>query len=135
MDVVEEPPIKSRRSLDENLFIIRFEPLSGSSRSQALKNLYSKDLRSLLDAASIRNNEVLQMLSPLRDDILNFQWKISYHKSCGTRFTSKTNLQYQGVLPPEEPCGLEVKQHDLRSLSRHDTLSFKASGSTASFVA
>lgn len=73
--------VQEKTSVDEKHYISCFQPLQGSSTGPAVKSPSSAGLRSSLDATDLRNDEVRQLLTLLREVILNCQYKISYKNS------------------------------------------------------
>ena len=65
---------------------------------RVLKIPLSKDpskegLKSILDAADIRKDDLYDLLWPVKDDILSLKQKVLFHKNCRTNYTSKRNLE------------------------------------------
>ena len=119
----KEPACKKGHFIDERHCIICSELLEGSSRGPSVKKPTSDGLRAVLDAACQRKDEVHELLSPVRDDILSFHCRVSFHKSCRAKYTSKTNLQYVGS-EPGPSCNVEATATEARRLSRQGTIGF-----------
>ena len=122
MDVYEEPQTKRRRSLDSVHCVICSDFLQGSSQGPAVKNPTVEGLRSVLNAAELRQDDIYQQIWPHREDILTLQFKVSYHKSCRAQYTSKTNVSRQ-TEKSESPAP-SASSSQPRRLTREVTSSF-----------
>jgi len=122
MDVHEEPQTKRRRSLDIAHCVICSDLLQGSNQGPAVKNPTVEGLRSVLNAAELRQDDIYQQIWPHREDILTLQFKVSYHKSCRAQYTSKTNVSRQ-TEKSESPAP-SASSSQPRRLTREDTSSF-----------
>ncbi len=63
------------------------------SWEKAIKDPTQQDIRTLLDAAQLRQDDVYERLLPNHDDILNGSIRIAFHKSCRSSYTAKHNVQ------------------------------------------
>ena len=122
MYVYKEPQTKRRRSLDIAHCVICSDVLQGSNHGPAVKNPTVEGLRSVLNAAELRQDDIYQQIWPHREDILTLQFKVSYHKSCRAKYTSKTNVSRQ-TEKSESPAP-SASSSQPRRLTREDTSSF-----------
>jgi len=130
MDVHEEPQTKRRRSLDIAHCVICSDLLQGSNQGPAVKNPTVEGLRSVLNAAELRQDDIYQQIWPHREDILTLQFKVSYHKSCRAQYTSKTNVSQTEKSESRRPVLLHPNQED----SPERILAASTSGNSASFA-
>ena len=79
----------------------------------------------LLGAMNLRNAEVDQLLAPLREEIHNYQCKVSYHKSSQANYISQTIMQY-AASDPLPSCIISIisRTDEQGRLSWQDTSSF-----------
>ena len=122
MDVHEEPQTKRLRFFKIAHCIICSDLLPDSKRGPAVKNPTVERLRSVLNAAELRHDDIYQQILPHREDILTLQFKVSYHKSCRAQYISKTNISRQ--TEESESPGPSASSSQPRRLSREDTSSF-----------
>ena len=119
---ISEPVAKRSRIPDEDHCVICTEALDRSSRGPAVRNPTVIGLQSLLDAAKRRSDDVYRQLWPLKDDILRFDYKVYYHKSCRAAYTSKSIITCVESEDPQASCSSAESQ--TRKLRRDDTCSF-----------
>lgn len=80
-------------------------------------------LNAIINACQLRKDYVYETLWPIRDDILNLNIKVAFHKSCRTKYTSKSNLPKSDCADHEQQCGASVSTQPSR-LSRTETSGF-----------
>ena len=91
---LEENPVKRKKVIDENQCVICEKSLAKDSvKSPIVKTPSKEGLKSILDAADIRKDDLYDLLWPVKDDILSLKQKTSFHKNCRTNYTSKRNLE------------------------------------------
>lgn len=89
----DEPLDKRPRKLDTSKCIICFGGLHGGQKGKdiVVKNPTPDGISTILKVSQKRNDEVLQLLSPFKDDIPSGKTKVSFHKSCRAKYTSVSN--------------------------------------------
>lgn len=86
-----EAPLVKRRKIDTDHCIICFKPLN-TKKEDIIKNPTFNGLNAIFKASQIRKDDVYESIWPLQQDILSLDLKVSFHKSCRAKYTSKSNL-------------------------------------------
>ena len=89
-DGLEDNPVKRKKVTDENQCVICKKSLAKESvKNPIVKNPSKEGLKSILDAADIRKDDLYDLLWPVKDDILSLKQKVLFHKNCRANYTSK----------------------------------------------
>jgi len=97
-----QPPTKKKK-IDCNLCIFCSRKLDTTKKSckTVVNNPTHDGLVAIFNACDTRRDAVYESLWPLRDEVLNFELKIRFHKTCRASYTSVTNQKFsQSNLTP-----------------------------------
>lgn len=94
------------QTLDEKVCLLCENALQGHKNNPYVKNPTLQGLRTILNVAQERDDEVHKRLSPHSDDILSFKVKVSYHRSCRASYSSTHNYTptTSDQEPPQDQC-------------------------------
>ena len=73
------------------------------SEGKAIVDPTEQGIRTLLDAAQVRQDAVYEKLSPSHDSILAGTVKTAFHKSCRASYAAKRNVQLAASKTVSEP--------------------------------
>lgn len=91
MDGDDDIPPKRPRSLNTNLCILCSKHLE---HKIYVKNPSISGIKRILECCDLRKDEVYDNIWKYRDEILSSKIKVSFHKDCRAKYTSKSNLKH-----------------------------------------
>jgi hypothetical protein len=95
MEPDEGPPAKKKKTnYEERCIFCEVSLTKTRADDPVVANPTKEGLKSILNAAEHRKDEVFDRLSPIWDDILNKNVKIRFHKKCRANYTTKRNVLY-----------------------------------------
>uniref|UniRef100_UPI00358E24F8 unconventional myosin-VIIa-like n=1 Tax=Myxine glutinosa TaxID=7769 RepID=UPI00358E24F8 len=110
------------RKIDTDHCIICFKPLN-PKKQEVVKNPTFNGLSAIFKASQIRKDDVYESIWPLQQDILSLDLKVSFHKSCRAKYTSKSNISTSNPSESDQqPCTSVATEHT--SISRNKTAGF-----------
>ena len=83
-----ETPALKRRKIDIDHCIICFKSLNPTVE-EVVKKPTIDGLSAILKTCEIRKYDVYDSIWPLQEDILSLHLKVSFHKACRAKYTSK----------------------------------------------
>ena len=111
-----------RRKIDTDHCIICFKPLN-PKKQEVVKNPTFNGLSAIFKASQIRKDDVYESIWPLQQDILSLDLKVSFHKSCRAKYTSKSNISTSNPSESDQqPCTSAATEHT--RISRNETAGF-----------
>lgn len=100
--------------------IICDQPLEGKKSKPLVKNPTLDGIKTILNAAQQKDDDVLQKLSPHKDNILAGELKVSFHTACRKLYT----LHVKPVQSAAESKTASQSSASKARLSRKDTSCF-----------
>uniref|UniRef100_UPI00358F875D uncharacterized protein n=1 Tax=Myxine glutinosa TaxID=7769 RepID=UPI00358F875D len=117
-----EPPVVKRRKIDTDHCIICFKPLN-PKKQEVVTNPTFNGLSAIFKASQIRKDDVYESIWPLQQDILSLDLKVSFHKLCRAKYTSKSNISTSNPSESDQqPCTSAATEHT--RISRNETAGF-----------